>query len=56
MLGQVLGLGSSHYPGFIYDDSEMSMRVKQTITSPKVPEHLKDPANWPAPMQARVGR
>ena len=47
-MGELLGIGISHYPGFIFADAEMSMRVKSTITSPKVPEHLKDPANWPA--------
>ena len=50
-MGELLGIGISHYPGFIFADAEMSMRVKSTITSPKVPEHLKDPKNWPAPMQ-----
>ncbi len=51
-MGEILGLGLSHYPGFIYADSEMSMRVKSTITSPKVPEALKDPKNWPPEMRA----
>ena len=51
LMGELLGIGISHYPGFIFADAEMSMRVKSTITSPKVPEHLKDPKNWPAPMQ-----
>jgi hypothetical protein len=50
-MAEILGLGISHYPGFIYRDRDMSMRVKQTITSPKVPEALKDPRNWPAPMR-----
>ena len=50
-MGEILGLGISHFPGFIYNDSDMSMRIKQTLTSPKVPEHLKDPANWPAEMR-----
>ncbi len=50
-MAEILGLGLSHYPGFIYPDANMSMRVKQTITSPKVPDALKDPRNWPAPMQ-----
>jgi hypothetical protein len=51
-VGEILGIGISHFPGFIYSDAEMSMRVKQTLTSPKVPAELKDPRNWPAPMQA----
>lgn len=54
-MGEILGLGISHYPGFIFADSEMAMRVKSTITSPKVPEALKDPKNWPQPMQEEWG-
>ena len=51
-MGALLGIGMSHFPGFIYPDRDMAMRVKQVITSPKVPERLKDPENWPAPMRA----
>jgi hypothetical protein len=54
-MGVLLGIGMSHYPGFIYPDRDMAMRVKQVITSPKVPERLKDRANWPSPMQAEWG-
>jgi len=50
-MGEILGLGISHFPGFIYPDGNMSMRVKQTITSPRVREELKDPNNWPASMR-----
>ena len=50
-MGAILGIGMSHYPGFIYPDREMSMRVKQVITSPRVPERLKNPRDWPEPMQ-----
>ena len=55
-MGEVLGIGLSHYPGFIYADAEMAMRVKSTITSPKVPVPLKDPKNWPRADAGRVGR
>lgn len=54
-MGECLGIGLSHYPGFIYPDDDMAMRVKQTITSDKVPAALKDPKNWPAPMQEEWG-
>jgi hypothetical protein len=50
-MGAILGIGMSHYPGFLYEDREMAMRVKQVITSPRVPERLKDPENWPEPMR-----
>jgi hypothetical protein len=54
-MGEILGVGLSHFPGFVYADNEMSARVKQTVTSARVPEHLKDPKNWPPPMQVEWG-
>lgn len=54
-MADVLGLGLSHYPGFMYEDRDMAMRVKQTIKSSKVPAHLKDPRNWPESMQIEWG-
>ena len=37
-MAEILGLGISHFPGFVYPDHEMSGRVKQTVTSARVPE------------------
>jgi hypothetical protein len=54
-MGAILGMGLSHFPGFLYPDDDMVMRVKQTLRSPSVPEALRDPRNWPAPMQAEWG-
>ena len=55
-MGEVLGLGLSHYPGFIYADSEMAMRVKSTITSPKVPAAPQGPPELAVTDAGRVGR
>jgi hypothetical protein len=54
-MGEILGVGLSHYPGFIYADDQMSMRVKSVLRSQKVPAHLRDPANWPPQMQKEWG-
>ena len=35
-MAEILGLGLSHYPGFMYPDSDMAMRVAQTIKSNKI--------------------
>lgn len=51
-MGEILGLGISHYPGFSYSDQTMGARLTQTLSSPRVPEDLKDPANWPEAMRA----
>ncbi|HLQ33595.1 MAG TPA: extradiol ring-cleavage dioxygenase [Chloroflexota bacterium] len=54
-MADILGLGLSHFPGFRYLDEEMALRVKQTITSSRVPAELKDPKNWPEVMQREWG-
>ncbi len=54
-MGQVLGVGISHFPGFANPDEQMAVRVKQVISSDKVPAELKDPANWPEPMRREWG-
>lgn len=51
-MAEVLGLGISHYPGFLYPDERMSGRLKKVLGSPSVPPVLREPANWPAPMRA----
>lgn len=50
-MGEILGLGISHYPGFLYPDDNMSGRLKKTLSSPKVPDELRDPRNWPTRMR-----
>lgn len=54
-MGEILGMGLSHFPGFIYPDEEMAMQVKRILSSDKVPATLKDPRNWPMPMQKEWG-
>ncbi|MDE3076510.1 MAG: extradiol ring-cleavage dioxygenase, partial [Chloroflexota bacterium] len=51
-MGEVLGLGLSHYPGFGYLDHDMNRFLLDTLESERVPAALKDPASWPAPMRA----
>lgn len=54
-MGEILGLGISHYPGFIYPDDDMSTRLKKILLSPKVPDELREPTNWPPQMQDEWG-
>lgn len=54
-MGEILGLGISHYPGFMYDDDDMAQRLRNTLTSRKVPEAMRDPKNWPQRMQDEWG-
>lgn len=54
-MGEILGLGISHYPGFAYSDRTMGARLTQTLTSPRVPNELKNPANWSETMRTEWG-
>jgi hypothetical protein len=52
-MGDVLGIGLTHYPGLLLEGGETpGPRVFQ---HPLIPDALKDPANWPAPMRAEWG-
>src|SRR5262245_13778186 len=54
-MGEILGVGLTHFPGLLRRDDEMSFLLLETLKSPQVPIHLKDPRNWPAPMRAEWG-
>lgn len=51
-MGQVLGMGMTHYPLFLGKTDEYTSSLRRTLASPLVPEEMKDPRRWPAPMQA----
>ncbi|HEX5454745.1 MAG TPA: hypothetical protein VFX06_13220 [Stellaceae bacterium] len=50
-MGDILGIGLTHYPGLIQPDPQMAGLLDRTLNSEQVPEELKDPARWPEPMQ-----
>jgi hypothetical protein len=54
-MGEILGLGMSHFPGFIQEDGEMTLRIKLALQGDRLPPDLKDLQNWPAPMRAEWG-
>lgn len=51
-MGEILGLGMSHFPGFIQEDGEMTLRIKLALQGERLPAALKDLGNWPEPMRA----
>lgn len=51
-MGQVIGLGVSHYPPFSGRDADMANILRGRLKDPDIPAAVKDPANWPAPMRA----
>jgi hypothetical protein len=50
-MGEILGLGVTHYPGLIVPDEQMDTLLKRALASDSVPLELKDPTSWPEPMR-----
>jgi len=51
-MGEILGIGVTHYPGLIQPDEQMAGLLNRTLNSDQVPEKMKDPKTWPAQMRA----
>jgi len=55
-MGDILGIGATHYPpGLVPDELKPWPLARMLESDPRIPAHLKDPATWPAPMQAEWG-
>ena len=53
-MGEILGVGISHSPLFGMPPDKMSGALKARLNDPKLPEAMKDPANWPAKRRRMV--
>ncbi len=54
-MGEILGLGISHWPRLGQPDENLAILLRNTLKDPDIPVAAKDPANWPAPMRAEWG-
>lgn len=54
-MGEVLGLGISHYPLLGARDSMMSVVLENTLLDPDIPAEVKNPSTWPAEMREEWG-
>ena len=55
-MGEILGIGATHYPpGLVPEEYKPWPLARMLQTDPRIPAHLKDPANWPEPMRAEWG-
>ena len=50
-MGEILGLGISHWPRFGQKNEQLSYWLRRTLQDPDIPAELKDPKNWPPRMQ-----
>ncbi len=49
-MGQILGLGITHYPGLAFKGG-LARRINTLMADPALPERLRSPEGWPAPMR-----
>ncbi len=54
-MAEILGLGLTHAPSLHRHDGDLVASLRRTLGGKNTPPHLKDPANWPAPMRAEWG-
>jgi hypothetical protein len=54
-VAEILVLGISHYPPLHGADARMAWILKRMLQNPKLPEELRTPQGWPAPMRAEWG-
>ena len=54
-MAEILGLGISHYPPLCTPDAQMAGILRNTLKDPGIPAEFKNPATWPAAMQAEWG-
>jgi hypothetical protein len=50
-MAAILGLGVTHSPLLIGTDERMAWIMERVLQSPRLPDHLREPASWPAPMR-----
>ena len=54
-MAEILGLGLSHFGGFMFPDEDMASRVRARLDDGSLPSSLDHPSKWPAPMRAEWG-
>jgi hypothetical protein len=55
-MGEILGLGVTHYPPLITPDEDRAFPLRRTLArDDRVPAEMRDPQNWPAPMREEYG-
>ena len=54
-MGQVLGLGVTHFPPLSGTDENLGWILKRALEDPAVPERLRHPSGWSVPMREEYG-
>ena len=54
-MGEILGVGLTHYPGLIAPDEDRAFPLTRLLNSDKISDELKNPLNWPEAMRIEYG-
>ena len=54
-MGEILGLGVTHYPPLCGRDEEMARILKRVLQDPDLPERYRRSDGWPAAMREEYG-
>ena len=54
-MGEILGVGTTHYPGLTRPDEGLSSTWQRIINAPRIDPKWRDRRNWPAGMIEEVG-
>lgn len=54
-MGDILGIGLSHYPPLCGLDEDMAHPLRSTLSDDSIPAIHRDPSSWPPAMQAEWG-
>lgn len=54
-MAEIIGVGVTHGPFVLYPEETFSQFLRRGLASPRVPEELREPRGWPAPMQIEWG-
>jgi hypothetical protein len=54
-MGQILGLGVTHFPPLSGTDESMGRILKRVLDDPALPEQYRLPSGWPAAMREEYG-
>ena len=53
-MGEILGLGVTHFPGLMLPDGYMGSFLDRTLESARVPDEMRDSSRWPAAMRREL--
>ena len=54
-MGEILGLGVTHFPPLSGTNADMGRILKRVLDDPALPEKYRRPEGWPTAMQAEYG-